>query len=132
MIGFATLLDVELINPAAYGGRGLWRLRSPLIFNSRHIGIVFVEAGFETDFASVPRVPLVFDLMGDMAHSAGTVHDWLYYRAEVPRKLADMVLREAALASGVSPWRASLMYRAVRLFGSSHYGTRDSKLRRKS
>lgn len=122
MRGFLSALDVELVDPAAFGGRGLWRLRSPLTFNSPSLGFITVKEGFETDFSSVPLVPLVFDIFGGLAHAPGAVHDWLYAEAMVPRKAADLVLFEAALASGVSLWKSALMYYAVRRFGSKHYG----------
>ena len=97
-------------------------LVSPLLYESDVAGkIIKVPTAFETDFASVPRVPLIFDLMGDTAHGAATLHDYLYSTGEVRREIADKVLFEAAIVSGISKWRARAMYLAVRLFGASHY-----------
>jgi hypothetical protein len=60
-----------------------------------------VPAGFETDFASVPKTPVAFLLTADSAHEASAVHDWLYSEHAVLRDVADAVLRESSLVSGV-------------------------------
>ena len=38
---------------------------------------VCVPSGYVTDFASVPRLPLVFLVMGDTAHEAAGLHDYV-------------------------------------------------------
>lgn len=96
-----------------------WRIVEPLIFDSETAGVIIVEAGFETDFASVPRIPLAYLLFGDTAHAAAVVHDFLcsdWYRlCFISWKQAAAVFLEAMLASGVPRWRAYPMYLAVRL-----------------
>lgn len=122
MSRFLTSLDVRLLNDSKNNGSGVWMLVSPLLYESDATGaIIKVPVAFETDFASVPRVPLVFDLMGDTAHSAAVLHDYLYTTGEAPREVADAVLKEAAIVSGVPKWKAWLMYAAVRTFGGSRY-----------
>lgn len=98
-----------------------WRLVEPLSFTVD--GAVYVvEAGFISDFASVPRLPLAFLLFGDTAHRPACAHDWLYSgRAGVSRQFADDVLMAAMRADGESWWRQQAMYRAVRLFGAKFY-----------
>lgn len=110
---FITKLTVEL------QGDGRWVLRRPLAYRSFLLGLVTVPAGFDTDFASVPRVPVVFWLTGDTAKEAAVVHDWLYRTQKVTRKMADQVLAEAATC-GIPPeprWRRWLLYAGVRLCG---------------
>jgi hypothetical protein len=81
-----------------------------------------VPAGSLTDFASVPRIAVAFLLTGDTAHEASALHDWLYGSHVVTRSVADAVLREAAIVSGVPAWRASLLYYGVRIGGGgSHW-----------
>jgi hypothetical protein len=119
MSKFLTNLDVRLISDRH---SGKWVLLSPLVYSSKVAGREFVvPTGFGTDFASVPRVPIIFDLMGDTAHSAAVIHDYLYSTGEVGRDIADSVFCEAALVSGVFRWRAYAMYMAVRASGKSHY-----------
>lgn len=119
---FLTDLDVRLVSESKNGGSGSWMLVAPLLYNSDAANAVIrVPSAFVTDFASVPRVPVVFDLMGDIAHSAAVLHDYLYSTGEVPRSVADKVFREAAIVSGVSKWKAWAMWVAVRVFGASRY-----------
>lgn len=80
--------------------------------------IITVPVGFYTDFASVPRwLPVIYALLGDTGHGASVVHDWLYYSAITDREVADRVIREAAIACGVSAWKANLFYRGVHMGG---------------
>lgn len=98
-----------------------WRLVQSLVYESDIAGTITVPAGFETDFASVPRLPIVFMLVGDKAHLPAVVHDYLYRYAVVKRKVADQVFLEAMRVCGLFPWRRYPMYWAVRLFGGVCY-----------
>lgn len=101
---------------------GKWILMAPLIYQSDVAArTVTVPAGFQTDLASVPRLPLVYLLAGDCARMAAVVHDFLYASHLVDRKMADAVLREASAVTGVPWWRRNLMWAGVRLGGGSHW-----------
>ncbi|VXB26116.1 conserved hypothetical protein [Burkholderia sp. 8Y] len=111
-------LDADLIKdePAT------WRLNEPLVYQSDVAGQTFtVPAGFVTDLASTPRIPVVYEIAGGAANMASVVHDFLYASHPVTRGVADSVLREASLATGVAKWRARLMFYGVRLFGARHW-----------
>lgn len=124
MSEFIDHLQVELVSDSTNGGRGTWRLIAPLVYQSDVAGMTFtVPAGFETDFASVPRTPVAFLLTADSAHEASALHDWLYSEHPVARDVADAVLREASIVTGVPAWRAALMFWGVRAFGWSHWGS---------
>lgn len=110
-------LHVKKLREAPSNGRCHWLLLSELAFNSEVLGPVVVPAGFDTDFASVPRIPFAYLVAGDTAHASAVVHDYLYRYGKCTRKQADEVFLEAMAAEGVPWWRARLMYRAVRLFG---------------
>lgn len=116
---FITPLNVELIvesDPAR------WRLLKPLIYESDAGPLICVPSDFETDFASVPRLPGAFLLAGDTAHRAAVLHDWLYTPPEkLTRREADGILEEAGKASGVPWWRRWLMWAAVRIGGAGNY-----------
>ncbi len=94
-------------------------LKTPLIYESDILGIITVPAGFKTDFASVPRIPLAYMLFGGVAKQAAVVHDYLYSRKDINRKDADNTFLEAMKVSGVSFFKRQAMYAAVRLFGWS-------------
>lgn len=117
MSAFVTRLIVTLLDDAANEGRGEWQLMAPFSYASDRIGLVTVPAGFRTDFASVPRAPVMFWLSGGSAHQASVIHDYLYSTGQVSRGEADAVLLEAMAAEGVPSWRRWGMYLAVRVFG---------------
>ena len=79
--------------------------------------VITVPIGFQTDFASVPRFPLIYALLGDTAHEPAVIHDWLYYSAIVNREIADNVLYEAMTVFGVEDWRRDMIYEGVRAGG---------------
>lgn len=105
--------------------RTRWRLARELVYRSSFCGDIVVPRGFVTDFASVPRMPIVFSLFGNRGHAAAVVHDWLYQTHPVGvRKVdADYVFREALVEEGVKPWRAEAMYLAVKFCGGSAWTT---------
>jgi hypothetical protein len=85
---------------------------------------------FETDFASVPRLPLIYDLFGDRAHYESVIHDYLYCKDSFPvveREVADKVFLEAMKLRGKSWFVRSMMYAGVRAGGWTAYHKRNVK-----
>ena len=120
MSAFIGELDTRLI---ADDESGVFGLLAPFGYQSNVAGKTFtVPVGFKTDFCSVPRVPIAYDMLGNRARKAGTVHDWLYSSHEVERQMADEVLREMLILEGVGHLEAMQFYLAVRAFGGSHWG----------
>jgi len=120
MNGFSGDLEVKLITDDE---SGLWELTAPLSFDSVVAGRpITAPAGHRTDFCSVPRVPLAYDMLANRARKAGTLHDRLYITHELPREVADQVLREMLLQDGVGEFEAQEFFAAVRMFGGSHWG----------
>jgi hypothetical protein len=123
MSHFLTELSATEIDEFA----NLHRLDKPLVYQSDILGeIVTAPAGFITDKASIPRIPLVYDAEGGKCDKAAVIHDLLYSLGsaglmQIDRETADRVLREAILASGYSRATAALFYAAVRAFGESHW-----------
>lgn len=105
-----------------------WKLISAFTYFSKQAGPITVPVGFITDFASIPRVPLVFMLFGNTAHSAAVIHDYLYTTGQVSRKIADKVFLEAMASAGDIPfWKRWPMYCGVRLFGGSAWSKHRSE-----
>lgn len=101
---------------------GRWITTAPLIYESSLLHKrIFVPTGFKTDFASVPRIPFIYWLVGDTASEAAVVHDYLYTTKFYSRSKSDGVLLEASLCCKVKLWRAYLMWAGVRCFGWSHW-----------
>ena len=115
--GFLTELVCRKAKEASSSGRAQWELQQDLAFNSARVGLIIVSAGFVTDFASVPRVPLAYWLTGDTAHKSAVIHDYLA-RVWVPRlritwREAAEVFEECMRHEGVPVWRRKLMKWAV-------------------
>jgi len=94
-----------------------WKLTEDLRYESDIVGPVNVRAGFITDFASVPRLPLAYLLAGNTAHAAAVIHDWLYQTKPCTKSQADRTFREAMGVTGIAPWRKNMMYAAVTVAG---------------
>ena len=117
----ARFLD-RLILRAAERDGGEWEVVAPFRYESDVAKQTFVvPAGFTTDLASVPRLPIVYLLTGGTSNEAAVVHDYLYTSRLVPRDVADAVLREASEVTGVPAWRRWLMWVGVRLGGSWYW-----------
>jgi uncharacterized caspase-like protein len=127
MAKFLTTLRVERTDDVSADGRGTWRLLTLFAYKSDVADTVFVvPAGFVTDFASVPRIPVAFLLTGDCAQEAAVIHDWLYTSHEVGRPMADAVFREA-VSLGNPGWRAWLMWAGVRAGGGGSWDAAGPK-----
>lgn len=123
MSKFLTLLSATTVDEF----QGVHRLDQPLVYVSDLLGCtITAPAGFLTDYASVPRIPIVFDLEGGKCDRAAVIHDLLYTGGsagllKIDRATADAVLREAIVASGWSAFTAGAFYSAVHAFGASHW-----------
>jgi hypothetical protein len=99
-------------------GRSVWELLEPLVFESERFGKIVVPPSFRTNYASVPRLPLVFLLAGDRAHKEAVIHDWQYTARELTREQADDLFLEALLLNPlIGNGMAHTMHKAVRWFG---------------
>lgn len=120
---FLTDLDVRLLDDDA-----VWVVDSPLIYYSAHLGTTLhVPAGFQTDFASVPRVPLIYSVYGDRAHRESVIHDYCFSINSIPRVSfsdANEVFLEAMKCRGKSCCVRYPMYWAVCAFSRSFYHRR--------
>jgi hypothetical protein len=122
MIGFTSELKFEDIG-CATNGKSIYRLISPLVFNDGTQEIVVPE-GFETDLASVPRVPVAYMTWGDRAHREAVLHDYLYSFGAVPdlpRDACDELFRQAMISRGNPWWVYQPMYWGVRFAGWNYY-----------
>lgn len=94
MAKFLTPLCVDLSEDSDC----IWILNKPLVYNSDLVGQVVVPAGFNSDLASVPRVPFVYSMWGGRSHHEAVVHDLLFRidaKPEVSWMNANRVFLEA-------------------------------------
>lgn len=119
---FLTMLQGQWLDDARF------RLTSPLIYDSEVAGMtITAPAGLITDFASVPRVPLVYTLFGDRAHHEAVIHDLCYGTHIVTKAVADKVFIEAMKERGKSVFVRYAMYWGVVLGGASSYASGPSR-----
>jgi hypothetical protein len=119
MAEFLTTLDCKLKNDDT-----IWCLDSPLIYLSDILGRIEVPIDFETDFASVPRVPVAYTFFGDRAHCESVIHDYLYRTDSVPQATysqANDVFLEAMKVRGKGFFVRYSMYWGVVLGGWTAY-----------
>jgi hypothetical protein len=109
-------------------GRKTWVVVDPFEYHTDIVtpgfpsGIIYVPPGFETDFASVPR--LFWNILpptGPYGKPA-VIHDLLYRTKGLATKAqADRILLEAMTAQGVGWLTRQTIYRAVHYFGGAAY-----------
>lgn len=128
MSGFLTPLKVEWVTcpfniPLKNrSGRQLYRVIEPFIYESDVAKkTIIVPAGFITDLASIPRLPIVYRELESLADMPGVPHDFCYSTGFLDRDTADLMLKEACLLIGLSSWKAHAIYWGVRVGGASHY-----------
>ena len=81
-----------------------------------------VKKGFETDFASVPRLAWWFcSPAGGLYRQPAVLHDWMYVEAYKTKDYADKVFLHFMRDMGVGFFKRNLMYLAVKLFGRGNY-----------
>lgn len=112
-----------------------WKLMDDFEY---HVGfassleVIVIPTGFETDFASIPKVFHSFINPAGKVRAAALVHDYLYSKRGVlphktyTRKECDEIFLELMQVVGVAYWKSLTMYYAVWLFGKSSWNA-DSK-----
>ena len=131
---FLNLLDSTELG--CCNGRAILRLDAPLGFLVHQGLLIEVPRGFETDLASVPRVPIAFWIWGDRAHREAVVHDFCYRsdawvheisggvwtrRLGIPKEDGDWYFREAMISQGQPYYIYQPMFWGVRLGGGSSF-----------
>lgn len=120
MSSFITELNAKLLDDDK-----IWCLDTPLIYRSDFLKkTISVPAGFQTDFASVPRLPIIYSLYGDRAHREAVLHDYLYRIDSDPVASfseANEVFFEAMELRGKPSYVRYPMWWAVCIGGKSSY-----------
>lgn len=103
------------------------KLTSDLIYkypdNEGYLEIT-IPKGFETDFASIPRI--FWSIIAPIGkHTLPSVlHDYLYeygYSLNITRKKADKMFYDAMIESKVARITANILWLCVRVFGYKNY-----------
>ena len=122
MSEFITDLDAILLDDDK-----TWILHSPLIYVSDIMGKIIAPAFFQCDFASVPRLPIIYTLWGNRAHREAVIHDLLFCSDSKPWASFDMandVFLEAMICRKKPLYIRQPMYRGVCWGGRPYYHKR--------
>lgn len=109
-------------------GDNEWRLVEPLIYQGKD-DVFRVEAGYVTDFASVPRLAVWLIPRFGRYTPAAIVHDFLCDTLPVPPVDVDGIFRRIMRELGVPPVRRWLMWAGVRWGAAFNPRRRDGWLR---
>jgi len=117
---FLTDLECKLVHSGWW--RNTWELTAPLRYYSA-LAREIIEAplGFRLDFASVPRVPIIWWIYGGTVHRPAAIHDLIYRTGLYPRRTGDLIFREAIQVDGGGRFVQDTMYMAVRIGGWRAY-----------
>jgi len=105
------------------GIKETWIIHEPFTYTASNGDVISVEAGYETDFASIPEI-LGFILQKDGPYSqAAVAHDRAYGAHLFPRERCDEMLYEAMGDTEVPTpeFERRLIYDHVRLYGWMFY-----------
>ena len=119
---FHTPLRVEWVR----GSKDKAILTEALIYETWAQNLIDVPAGFQTDFASVPRLFRGIFPKAGKYRDAAVVHDYLYRHCGLDiysRRASDKIFSQAMADLGVSWWRRAAIYRAVRIGGGKYWTT---------
>lgn len=99
-------------------GKNIWaEVKEDMKYTSEAGDVYVVQKGFETDFASVPKILWsIFPPLGKYTQAA-VLHDWLYSGNGVEdRKEADDLFYEAGVSSAMQKISMWIMWFFVRLY----------------
>ena len=75
MSKFLTELEIKLRPDCD----GIYILLAPLVYYSSKLKReIYIPDGLQTDFASVPRVPIIYERFGNKAHREAVLHDYSF------------------------------------------------------
>ena len=114
MMEFLTNPVVEVVSDNAFV------LRSDFVVKYYDL-VITVPSGFDTDFASVPRVPIAFTLFGSKAKKSAVLHDYLYATRPFSRLECDKAFLCAMQTEGLGWFTRHAMYAGVRLGGGAYW-----------
>ena len=123
MSGFLTALNITFITDK------IFKLSSPLIYHTDLLDCdIVIPIDFYSDGASVPRVPIAFDLWGDRVHREAVLHDYLYCYDSQPSHTfdeANSIFLEAMKSRNIPKYIYNPIYEAVKVFGKQFYEKRS-------
>ena len=105
-------------------------LMSDFYYQDEHINLV-INAGFKYDGASIPRFfwRFVGGKFMPRFQRGAVVHDMLYNKNLLDRKICDKIFKKILIEDGCSKALANTMYMALRVGGGIAYRKHGKKLK---
>jgi hypothetical protein len=101
-----------------YIGNKIAMVASPFIYQSDLFKTqITVPNGFYTDYESVPRIPIIYDWLGNTSVRGGVIHDYLSRIDSLPcvtQEQAAAVYYEVCILTGNTKAQAFMKWLAVR------------------
>jgi len=82
---------------------------------------IHVEAGYETDLASIPKAVGFILQKDDLYSQPAVVHDKIYGTHLLPRQKCDALFWEMMGVTNTPTWQKSLIWSHVRMYGWLFY-----------
>ena len=112
MGSFKGFLILHPIDNSSY-----WTVLSPLTYTTNDNIKITAPKGFNTNFASTPRIFWSLVPPWGKYGKAVILHDYLYYSGLYSKKNADLIFLEAMETLNVVKWKRYAMYYSVKNFG---------------
>jgi hypothetical protein len=119
-------LDHIIVRPLLNGID--WELQREVRYATNVGDVIYIPAGFITDFASIPWFfRRIFQPATGKHRRAAVVHDWLYRTSTEPytKEKSDLIFLEIMKDDGVSKMAREVLYNSVKFGGSSSYVRRE-------
>jgi len=118
----------ELVSQLKHNSDTIHILHEPLLYWSELLQMMIeMPVGFHTDFCTVPRIPIAYQLWGNRNHREGVLHDFLDRKDALPNlscSLVNVIFREAMASRGVPWYIKEPMYYGVALCNWRFYHKR--------
>lgn len=105
----------------------VYKLKSSLTYENDQYKVT-IKSGLLTDGASIPKVlwSIIGCPMNGKYVGSALIHDGLYASHALSKEESDLLFLDMMKDNGVTEWRRTLMYYAVKFFGSSAYNSKTA------
>lgn len=120
-------LDDIIVKPLPNGRD--WQVQHEIRYVTKLGRVIYIPAGFITDFASIPKFfRWLFQPATGKHRRAAVVHDWIYRTPteDYTKAAGDTIFLEIMELDGVEEWKQTMLYQAVANFGGSSFKARTT------
>ena len=115
-------LDKIIVWPMSDGVN--WELQHEVRYVTKDGRVIYIPAGFVTDFASIPWFfRRLFQPATGKHRDGAVVHDWIFRTADCPFTFeeANDIFNDIMVLRNTTNWKRALIYKGVQLGGRSSF-----------